>query len=1224
MITIRRVSLGAGYKYLMESVAGGDGASHLSNNLTRYYAESGTPPGVFLGAGLAALDGGKGVAAGSEVTEEHLWNMLGNCADPITGEVLGARRPNRQPPTLGERIGRRVAALPADLGEPERSERRARLEAEERAKTCKLKAPVAGFDLTFSPTKSVSAAWAVADQGTKAIIYECHRRAIAYTLAYAEQTIFHSRSGTNGVVQEDIEGVVAASFTHWDSRAGDPQLHDHVVVLNRAKSTSDGNWRTLDSRGLFKSVVTLSELHQGVLADMLTEAMGFAWDGHHTRAGMAKWEIEGVSETLMAEFSQRRDAIESHRDGLIEQFVAAQGRQPTTLEKVRLNQQANLATRQAKQHQSLAALSGEWRQRAVAHVGTDPIGWVSTLKDRNDLPLLRADDFAEPILADAAGLAALAVAGKRSTFSRANVVAEVHRQFHGVRFASPDERVAVVERTADITLSGSLVVTAPDLHHTPERFRRADGTSRFRATDHKLFTHQSVLDAEGRLLAAGQEMTGPTVPVGIVAAIAECELAGREHGLSVDQAVAVEQIATSGRSLDVLVGPAGTGKTTTMAGLRAAWESEHGSGSVLGLAPSASAAEVLARELGISTENTAKWLHECRQTASRRGKLANLRGRIANLPAGSSAIASLAAEITRIEADIERWQFQPRQLVIVDEASLTGTFALDELVTAADQAGAKVLLVGDWAQLSGVEAGGMFRALVRDREGLAPELTDVRRFASAWEKAASVELRLGREVAIHSYQAHDRIKSGDRDEMLATAYRAWKADEADGKRSLMIAADLATVMDLNARVRAGRIAGGEVSEAGLAVAGGATAGVGDRVVTRKNERLLTTGRAWVKNGDQWIVTASNDDGSMTVKRAGGASELVLPADYVAAHVELGYASTAHRAQGRTVDTAHAMVSPTTAREVLYVAATRGRESNQLYVDTGYDPDPQTSHDGTSEPQTAREVLVSVLANEGADVAAHDTIRRSHEEMEGLVRLSAEYLTIAKEAQADRWEALLERSGLTDAELDQVRASDAHGPLVAAFREAEARGLDIETNFPNLAQARTLANVADPASALHGRVDRWTEAAGSKRRAADNLIAGLIPRARGVTNPDMLRALEERDRAMEQRARTLAETAVAKRAPWIRQLGTPPADPLRREAWMADVATVAAYRERWSWDGKSLIAGKESIHSIEQIGHHKQAQAAIDRALRITRADKEATPGAGAEVTVAPQPVGPDL
>ena len=79
----------------------------------------------------------------------------------------------------------------------------------------------------------------------------------------------------------------------------------------------------------------------------------------------------------------------------------------------------------------------------------------------------------------------------------------------------------------------------------------------------------------------------------------------------------------------------------------------------------------------------------------------------------------------------------------------------------------------------------------------------------------------------------------------------------------------------------------------------------------------------------------------------------VPADYVREHVELAYASTAHRAQGRTVDTAHAMVGPTTTREVLYVSATRGKEANRLYVDTHYDPDPQTSHDEAMEPMTAK-------------------------------------------------------------------------------------------------------------------------------------------------------------------------------------------------------------------------------------------------------------------------------
>ncbi len=94
MISLRRMTLGSGYRYLMESVAVGDGAPGHASNLTRYYATSGTPPGVFLGAGLGGLDDGRGVEPGSAVTEQHLFNLLGMCADPITGQALG-RQPNR-------------------------------------------------------------------------------------------------------------------------------------------------------------------------------------------------------------------------------------------------------------------------------------------------------------------------------------------------------------------------------------------------------------------------------------------------------------------------------------------------------------------------------------------------------------------------------------------------------------------------------------------------------------------------------------------------------------------------------------------------------------------------------------------------------------------------------------------------------------------------------------------------------------------------------------------------------------------------------------------------------------------------------------------------------------------------------------------------------------------------------------------------------------------------
>src|SRR3954453_1369657 len=101
------MSLGTGYEYLLNSVARGDGAVAASSPLTRYYAESGTPPGRFLGSGLAGLDDGHGGPAGTVVSEEALWRMPGMMADPVTGEPLG-RRPQHWPTPLTQRIAARV------------------------------------------------------------------------------------------------------------------------------------------------------------------------------------------------------------------------------------------------------------------------------------------------------------------------------------------------------------------------------------------------------------------------------------------------------------------------------------------------------------------------------------------------------------------------------------------------------------------------------------------------------------------------------------------------------------------------------------------------------------------------------------------------------------------------------------------------------------------------------------------------------------------------------------------------------------------------------------------------------------------------------------------------------------------------------------------------------------------------------------------------------------
>lgn len=334
-MSIRRMSLGAGYRYLMSSVARADGSGHAASALTRYYAESGTPPGRFLGRGLAGLNDGNGVLAGAQVSEEHLFRMLGMLQDPITGEQLG------RPP------GRGGSAC-----------------IDSRGVTRKAPLPVAGFDLTFSAPKSVSVVWAVADEVTQGLIYAAHQQALEHVIAYAEERVFSSRSGSGGVVQEDIAGVVAAAFDHWDSRAGDPQLHTHVVVMNRVQTT-DGVWRTLDSRGVFRSVVGLSEMYNGVLSDYLTEALGWGWEGCARRhSDVPKYEVAGVSARLRGEFSSRSTDIEAAKEVLVAGFVASRGRQPSAREVLQLRQQATLSTRPDKHVRPLAELVDGWRGRA--------------------------------------------------------------------------------------------------------------------------------------------------------------------------------------------------------------------------------------------------------------------------------------------------------------------------------------------------------------------------------------------------------------------------------------------------------------------------------------------------------------------------------------------------------------------------------------------------------------------------------------------------------------------------------------------------------------------------------------------------------------------------------------------------------------------------------------------------------------------------------------------
>jgi conjugative relaxase-like TrwC/TraI family protein len=1171
---MRVMSAGDGYKYLLRTVAAGDGDRSLSTPLTRYYAEEGSPPGRWLGAGVPALGGL--IVEGDQVSESQLQLLVGMGRNPVTGDPLGLAYPAYK--IVAERVAERTAAIDPDLGPASRAEAVARIEVEEAARGTRR--AVAGYDFTFSIPKSASVLWAVADAGTQALIADAHHAAVAEVVAFMEREVAATRTGAtarNGAVaQVDVRGLIATAFDHYDSRAGDPHLHTHVVISNKVQTILDGKWRSLDGRPMHAATVALSELHEAVFADHLTRAFGVQWEARDMgRDRNPAWAVTAVPEELVAEFSSRSRHIDVEKDRLIAEYVARHGRQPSTATIIKLRAQATLTTRPEKQVRSLADLTAEWRGRAGRLLGTDATSWARGVTANEAPLLLRADDIPLDVIASLGQSVVDVVGEKRSTWRRWNLTAEAARQTMNYRFASTTDREAIVGLVVDAAEAASLRLTPPELASSPAVFQRADGTSVFRPKHSTVYSSEGLLAAEDRLVDRARTTTGPTVPLAVVERIAaRPNLKG--HTLGDDQTAALAKIAVSGRIVDVLVGPAGAGKTTAMSALRRTWEHEHGAGSVVGLAPSAVAAQVLADDLGIQTENTAKWWQNY-------------------LVYGDT--------------------FSKGQLVIVDEASLAGTLSLDRITRLAVEAGAKVLLVGDYAQLQSVDAGGAFSLLVHDRDD-SPELVDVHRFTNEWEKTASLGLRHGHTEVIDTYLHHGRIQGGEAEAMVDAAYAAWRAERQAGRATVLVSDSNESVRALNQRARTDLILDGAVdARREVELQDGTRAAVGDTVITRRNDRRLRAGRGWVRNGDRWTVIEVRDDGSLTIRRADrkwGAS-VVIPADYVAENLDLGYAVTSYRAQGITVDTSHVLVDAAMTRENLYVALTRGRATNLAYVAIDK---PDDSHDGPhpgdNTEATARSVLHGVLQHVGAELSAHETITAEQDTWANIGQLAAEYETLAAAAQRDRWALIVRTSGLAEEEAEDAIASPAFGALTAELRRAEANHHDIETLLPRLVRARGFTDADDIAAVLHYRLARATaRPTGSGRaRKAPRLIAGLVPEATGTMSNEFRQALTERRDLIEARATALLDTALTEKQTWTKALGTPPNQAKTAATWRRLACTVAAYRDRYDITDPNPLGTPAAQDDAQKIDAAR-AKAALDRARNLAR-------GAGEEPQRRPE------
>jgi hypothetical protein len=370
-----------------------------------------------------------------------------------------------------------------------------------------------------------------------------------------------------------------------------------------------------------------------------------------------------------------------------------------------------------------------------------------------------------------------------------------------------------------------------------------------------------------------------------------------------------------------------------------------------------------------------------------------------------------------------------------------------------------------------------------------------------------------------------------------------------------------------------------------------------------------------------VVTATHDDGAMTARRLDGDGQVVLPPSYVAGHVELGYATSAHAAQGQTVSTAHAMVSGAMTREVLYVAASRARESNRLYVDVEPQPVGAEMAHGPGEHVEARDVLVAIAARRGAEPSAHHTMAVAWEKATSFEQLAAEHQSLVAADSAPRWEAALERAGLPTDVLAQVRRSGEWDDLLGTMRIAAEVGVDVEAVLARLANAEPTGSDEDPAAMLRAVLQRSAQATSRGPRSNREMVAGLVPRAVKLDDNDLAQAVRQREDAIVRRARALAEEAVRTGATWAKAFGPPPTRAVVAEAWWDRVSVIAAYRDRWRVTTSSVLGDLADIGSRAQAAHRRRAHQASQEAARLagpvphTPTAAHSGPSVGAEAGV---------
>jgi conjugative relaxase-like TrwC/TraI family protein len=694
----------------------------------------------------------------------------------------------------------------------------------------KVDARRAGTDGAISAPKTVSLLWAFSDPDISEQVLAAHRAAVTEAVKHLEQHASHGLRGHQGDGQRashvETDGLTVAAFEHLTSRADDPQIHTHLVIANLTHG-HDGRWTALDTRALFRHQRTAGYLYQAVLRGQLTSRLGVTWGP--IRNGMA--EITGIPEALRREFSTRRAQIAAHLEATGGHGVGAA-------------QVACLATRPAKSGRTVEELLAGWWVRAMRHLPAPAQTIRAVLHRQHATPL----DPATLARVTDRLLGSDGVTARRSGVDRRDLTQALLETLPAGSAVDHDRAEAAVD-----TVLADLRVL-PLLAGTEER----------RWTTVELATTElATLDLAATTSAV--PVAEPKVPA----------------GLSARQRVAVERIAASPACVDVVLGPAGAGKTAMLTALHSHYQALGVP--VLG----ACIAAVAARRLEHATQ----------------------------IPSTS---------IARVTARIRDGQPLPDGCVLIlDEAGMVGTRDYYRLLAAVTAVGGKIIPVGDRAQLTEIDAGGMFARLSRSH--LRAELTDNHRQRCGWERAALTTLRTGdipRALAL--YQRYDRLHDHTHSDTLTATIAAQYVDAVQrGTAPEEVVALTATrhgAARLNHAIRQ------QLQDAGAIgpdqPVGDSTYSVGELVMITRNDH-----HRGLLNGQRATITAVEPD------RVGldvDGQAVTVPAGWANDRLAGAYALTIHKAQGLTVDVALVDATGIGDRNAGYVALSRARHRTEIH------------------------------------------------------------------------------------------------------------------------------------------------------------------------------------------------------------------------------------------------------------------------------------------------------